>query len=153
MIDSTAAASASYYQRHIFFCLNERKNGEGCCAQHQAQQAFDHCKVLVKTAGLSGPGQVRVNKAGCLDRCAGGPVAWCTRRRSGTAMWTIKTSRRLWSLISKMDRWSSGCFPPPTSDVKLFWVLGPVSWLFIATYFVAAKVFFLSHHRSALQSR
>ena len=44
-------------------------------AQHQAQQAFDHCKGLVKSAGLSGPGQVRVNKAGCLDRCAGGPVA------------------------------------------------------------------------------
>ena len=29
----------------------------------------------MKAAGLSGPGQVRVNKAGCLDRCAGGPVA------------------------------------------------------------------------------
>ena len=75
MTDSTDASSGSYYQRHIFFCLNERKNGEGCCAQHQAQQAFDHCKGLVKSAGLSGPGQVRVNKAGCLDRCAGGPVA------------------------------------------------------------------------------
>ena len=24
---------------------------------------------------MAGPGQVRVNKAGCLDRCAGGPVA------------------------------------------------------------------------------
>ena len=65
----------SYYDRHIFFCLNERKNGEECCAQHQAQAAFDHCKKLVKEAGISGPGQVRVNKAGCLDRCAGGPVA------------------------------------------------------------------------------
>jgi len=29
----------------------------------------------VKAAGLNGPGGVRVNKAGCLDRCAGGPVA------------------------------------------------------------------------------
>ena len=66
---------SSYYARHIFFCLNERKNGENCCAQHQAQQGFDRCKSLVKQAGLSGPGQVRVNKAGCLDRCAGGPVA------------------------------------------------------------------------------
>ena len=28
-----------------------------------------------KAEGLSGPGKVRVNKAGCLDRCAGGPVA------------------------------------------------------------------------------
>jgi (2Fe-2S) ferredoxin len=65
----------SYYQRHIFFCLNERKNGEACCAQHDAQGAFDRCKALVKAANLAGPGQVRVNKAGCLDRCAGGPVA------------------------------------------------------------------------------
>jgi (2Fe-2S) ferredoxin len=64
-----------YFQRHIFFCLNERKNNEACCAQHNAQAAFDHCKAQVKAQGLAGPGQVRVNKAGCLDRCAGGPVA------------------------------------------------------------------------------
>ena len=31
--------------------------------------------MQVKAAGLSGPGKVRVNKAGCLDRCAAGPVA------------------------------------------------------------------------------
>ena len=70
-----AASSPSYYERHIFFCLNERKAGEESCAQHHAQAGFDHCKMRVKNAGLSGPGQVRVNKAGCLDRCAGGPVA------------------------------------------------------------------------------
>lgn len=28
----------------------------------------------MKALGLSGVGGVRVNKAGCLDRCAGGPV-------------------------------------------------------------------------------
>ena len=65
----------SYYERHIFFCLNERKNGENCCAQHRAQEGFDRCKSQVKNAGLDGPGRVRVNKAGCLDRCAAGPVA------------------------------------------------------------------------------
>ena len=64
-----------YYERHIFFCLNQRDNGENACAQHGAQEAFDHCKSRVKGAGLAGPGGVRVNKAGCLDRCAGGPVA------------------------------------------------------------------------------
>jgi (2Fe-2S) ferredoxin len=64
-----------YFKRHIFFCLNERKNNEACCAQHNAQAAFDHCKARVKELGLAGPGAVRVNKAGCLDRCAGGPVA------------------------------------------------------------------------------
>jgi (2Fe-2S) ferredoxin len=70
----SAAAPDSYYQRHIFFCLNQRENGEDSCANHRAQQGFDRCKSQVKAAGLAGPGQVRVNKAGCLDRCAGGPV-------------------------------------------------------------------------------
>lgn len=65
----------SYFKRHIFFCLNQRERDQACCAQHAAQQAFDHCKAAVKAAGLNGPGGVRVNKAGCLDRCAGGPVA------------------------------------------------------------------------------
>jgi (2Fe-2S) ferredoxin len=64
----------SYYAHHLFFCLNERSNGEACCASQGAQPAFDHCKARVKAEGLAGPGGVRVNKAGCLDRCAGGPV-------------------------------------------------------------------------------
>jgi len=66
---------SSYYQRHIFFCLNKRDNGEASCGDHDAQGGFDHCKKRVKEEQLSGPGGVRVNKAGCLDRCAGGPVA------------------------------------------------------------------------------
>ena len=65
----------SYYERHIFFCLNRRDSGEACCADHDAQAGFDHCKARVKAEGLAAPGKVRVNKAGCLDRCAGGPVA------------------------------------------------------------------------------
>lgn len=65
----------SYYERHIFFCLNQRASGEDCCAQHKAQEAFERCKSQVKALGLAGPGRVRVNKAGCLDRCAGGPIA------------------------------------------------------------------------------
>lgn len=65
----------SYYERHIFFCLNKREGGEACCADHNAQEAFDRCKSQAKSLGLLGPGKVRVNKAGCLDRCAGGPIA------------------------------------------------------------------------------
>ncbi|MET0186692.1 MAG: (2Fe-2S) ferredoxin domain-containing protein [Achromobacter sp.] len=75
MPNTTGVTTPGYYGRHIFFCLNERKNGEDCCAHHDAQAGFDRCKSQVKAAGLSGPGKVRVNKAGCLDRCAGGPVA------------------------------------------------------------------------------
>jgi len=71
----TTETTSPYFKRHIFFCLNERKNNEACCAQQGAQAAFDHCKKRVKDLGLTGPGQVRVNKSGCLDRCAAGPVA------------------------------------------------------------------------------
>jgi (2Fe-2S) ferredoxin len=71
----TTQNNSPYFKRHIFFCLNERKNNEACCAQQGAQDAFDHCKAQVKALGLAGQGEVRVNKAGCLDRCSGGPVA------------------------------------------------------------------------------
>ena len=67
--------SKPYFEKHIFFCLNQREGGQACCASQGAQAAFEHCKASVKAAGLAGVGQVRVNKAGCLDRCAGGPVA------------------------------------------------------------------------------
>jgi len=70
-----ATPTPGYYARHIFFCLNQRANGEACCADQGAQQGYERCKSQVKAAGLSGAGQVRVNKAGCLDRCAAGPVA------------------------------------------------------------------------------
>ena len=75
MSNTTPPVAPGYFARHIFFCLNERTNGENCCAQHGAQDAFEYCKKQVKQAGLTGPGKVRVNKAGCLDRCAVGPVA------------------------------------------------------------------------------
>ncbi|MBC5763466.1 (2Fe-2S) ferredoxin domain-containing protein [Ramlibacter albus] len=69
------SAPPSYYKYHVFFCLNKRDNGEACCADHNAEGAFARCKSQVKAAGLNGPGKVRVNRAGCMDRCAAGPVA------------------------------------------------------------------------------
>lgn len=68
-------AAPSYYERHIFFCTNQREAGNECCANQGAVAAFDHCKAQAKALGLLGAGKVRVNKAGCLDRCAGGPIA------------------------------------------------------------------------------
>lgn len=32
-----------------------------------------YAKERVKKLGISGPGKVRINKAGCLDRCTEGP--------------------------------------------------------------------------------
>lgn len=69
------SAQSPYFRHHVFFCLNQRTNGEASCGDHNAQAAFDHCKKRVKEEGLAGPGQVRVNKAGCMDRCQGGPIA------------------------------------------------------------------------------
>lgn len=34
----------------------------------------DYAKERVKELKLSGPGKVRINTAGCLDRCDEGPV-------------------------------------------------------------------------------
>jgi len=39
-----------------------------------AEAAFDHMKSRVKKLGLNGEGKVRINRAGCLDRCAQGPL-------------------------------------------------------------------------------
>lgn len=66
----------NYYEHHIFFCLNQRDAGatRPCCAASGAEAAFEHCKKAVKKLDLAGAGKVRVNRAGCLDRCEEGPV-------------------------------------------------------------------------------
>ena len=65
----------SYYRHHIFFCTNQRHDGSPCCQDHGADALREYAKKRVKELGLAGPGGVRVNKAGCLDRCSEGPVA------------------------------------------------------------------------------
>lgn len=65
----------SHFAKHVFFCLNHRDDGRACCAQHDAERLQAYAKQRVKAAGLAGAGKVRVNKAGCLDRCEHGPVA------------------------------------------------------------------------------
>ncbi len=64
----------SYYRYHLFFCTNQRDDGSACCAQHGAVDMRGYLKGRVKELGLAGPGRVRVNTAGCLDRCDKGPV-------------------------------------------------------------------------------
>ncbi len=64
----------SFYKYHLFFCTNLRDDGRQSCQQCGAQALRDYVKERVKALGLAGPGQVRVNNAGCLDRCEQGPV-------------------------------------------------------------------------------
>ena len=63
----------SYYATHVFFCCNQRTGGATCCNDKGARGMRDYAKQRVKDLGLGGPGKVRVNQAGCLDRCEEGP--------------------------------------------------------------------------------
>lgn len=64
----------SYYRYHVFFCINQREDGRACCANHGSPSLRDYAKERVKALGLAGKDGVRVNTAGCLDRCEEGPV-------------------------------------------------------------------------------
>ncbi|MDH5553337.1 MAG: NAD(P)H-dependent oxidoreductase subunit E [Nitrosomonas sp.] len=64
----------SYYQKHVFFCVNQREAGAACCNNLGAQDVRDYAKARIKSLKLSGQGKVRINNAGCLDRCDEGPV-------------------------------------------------------------------------------
>ncbi len=64
----------SYYRYHVFVCTNQRDDGRPCCQNHHARAMRDYLKQQAKKMGLSGKGGVRINLAGCLDRCAEGPV-------------------------------------------------------------------------------
>ena len=63
-----------HYQRHVFFCVNQRDHGQRCCADGAAAEHRDYAKKRMKAAGMHGRGKVRVNRCGCLDRCDEGPV-------------------------------------------------------------------------------
>lgn len=64
----------SYFKHHVFFCCNQRAAGETCCASKGAVEMQTYAKDRIGELKLKGKGQVRINKAGCLDRCDDGPV-------------------------------------------------------------------------------
>ena len=64
-----------YFQQHVFICNNQREDGRACCgANGSAVAAQKHAKKRLKALDLNGPGKIRVNQSGCLDRCEEGPV-------------------------------------------------------------------------------
>lgn len=63
-----------YYRYHVFFCTHRREDGSTCCHNFDAEAMREHAKQRVKALGLTGKGGVRINNAGCMDRCAEGPV-------------------------------------------------------------------------------
>ena len=64
----------SHFKYHVFFCTNQREQGQMCCNNHGATAMRDYMKAKVKALGERIPDKVRINNAGCLDRCDKGPV-------------------------------------------------------------------------------
>ncbi|HEX9171526.1 MAG TPA: ferredoxin [Telluria sp.] len=64
-----------FYQHHVFFCMNEREDSSRpSCGKQGAKDAQKHAKSRIKALGLNCPGKVRINQAGCMERCEEGPV-------------------------------------------------------------------------------
>lgn len=65
----------TYYQHHVFFCTNQRDADaqRPCCANKSAAAMRDYAKKRIKKLELAAPGKVRINNAGCLERCEEGP--------------------------------------------------------------------------------
>lgn len=63
-----------YFEAHVFVCTNERPAGHkrGSCAAKGAEKLRDYMKARAKELGAGA--RVRINSAGCLDRCELGPT-------------------------------------------------------------------------------
>jgi (2Fe-2S) ferredoxin len=63
----------SFFRAHVFVCCNRRPDGHrrGSCAARGSEALRDYMKVRAKELGLAG---IRINQAGCLDRCEFGPT-------------------------------------------------------------------------------
>ena len=64
---------APYYRCHVFCCTNIRpkEHPRGSCARKGSEGMRDTMKNIAKEMGLK---DIRVNSAGCLDRCELGPT-------------------------------------------------------------------------------
>ena len=64
---------ALFYATHVFCCTNQRAPDDprGCCHERGGTALRNYMKLKAKKMGLC---NLRVNAAGCLDRCALGPT-------------------------------------------------------------------------------
>lgn len=60
------------FKKHVFVCLNEREpdNPRGDCTRKGSPALLKKLKAALKARGLDG--EIRANKAGCLDNCENG---------------------------------------------------------------------------------
>jgi (2Fe-2S) ferredoxin len=63
-----------YFEKHVFFCINQRDPGQQACGACGAADLQAYAKDRIKALKKNGVGKIRINRAGCLDRCDLGPV-------------------------------------------------------------------------------
>jgi (2Fe-2S) ferredoxin len=63
-----------FYSAHVFCCTNRRPDGHkrGSCAARGSEQLRNYMKAQAKEMGLEP--NIRINSAGCLERCELGPT-------------------------------------------------------------------------------
>lgn len=64
----------NYYQHHLFFCTNQRQDGQGCCGQFNAKAMYRYAKDKCRDLELLGQGKIAISESRCLGRCESGPV-------------------------------------------------------------------------------
>lgn len=62
------------FRHHVFVCTNKR-DGRAACEDHGAKAALAQAKAALKDLPAESREGVRISSAGCLGRCAHGPVA------------------------------------------------------------------------------
>jgi (2Fe-2S) ferredoxin len=72
-VSQTKSDPALFYSCHVFCCTNTRPAGHprGCCSDKGAEKLRGYMKNRARELGLK---TVRINAAGCLDRCELGPT-------------------------------------------------------------------------------
>ena len=63
-----------YYEKHLFFCENQKEAGKKCCALGDSSHLRAYAKDQLRDLNLLGPGKIRVSSSGCLGRCQLGPA-------------------------------------------------------------------------------
>ncbi len=73
LVWETIVSDKPYYQKQVFFCMNERIDGD-CCMSKKSKKAQIYAKNMIKELDLKRKGGVRINQTDCLGRCDEGPV-------------------------------------------------------------------------------
>ena len=63
-----------FYEKHIFFCTNLRKDKEKIsCEKHKSQELRNYMKERVKELAIK---KERINSSVCLNKCKLGPIVF-----------------------------------------------------------------------------